>query len=374
MLSRREMLISATAAGATGFIAAWTTLASAEMSFSSTSGALPLSPPVPGAASLRATPVADSVSQSTALRSSASQPTDRVAGSASQPGTPVNFDVPHGACDCHVHIFGDPRRFPFSPSRTYTPEQASVAELQTMHRALHIDRVVIVTPSVYGTDNSCTLDAVKQLGTSARAIAVIDEHTPDATLDAMERAGVRGIRINLESSGQADPALARRRFESAIERIRRRKNWHIQIYARLSVIAAVADAIQAVPMPVVLDHFGGAKAALGIDQPGFDALLKLAQSGKAYVKISGAYRASTLAPDYADVTPLAKALIAANPRRILWGTDWPHPSTVASRKTEISPLLQIDDGRLFNQLPVWAPDPAIRHSILVDNPAGVYDF
>src|SRR2546421_7934007 len=105
---------------------------------------------------------------------------------ASTPATPVNFDVPAGACDCHTHIFGDPRRFPLSPSRTYTPEPASIEEMRALHRALHTDRVVIVNPSVYGTDNSCTLDAVKQLGSSARAVAVIDDKISDANLDAMD--------------------------------------------------------------------------------------------------------------------------------------------------------------------------------------------
>jgi predicted TIM-barrel fold metal-dependent hydrolase len=127
----------------------------------------------------------------------------------------------------------------------------------------------------------------------------------------------------------------------------------------------------------VFDHFGGARAALGTAQPGFEALLALVRSGKAYVKISGAYRSSTARPDYADVTPLAKALIAANLQRILWGSDWPHPdsSTVAGRKkTDIAPLLPIDDGRVLNQLAVWAPDTAQRKTILVDNPARLYGY
>ena len=129
------------------------------------------------------------------------------------------------------------------------------------------------------------------------------------------------------------------------------------------------------PVPVVFDHFGGARASLGIRQPGFDSLLNLVQAGKAYVKISGAYRASKLAPDYPDTAPLAKALIAANPERIIWGTDWPHPDSASGRPLgEVSPLFQIDDGRLLNQLPVWAPDSATRKKILVDNPVQLYGF
>jgi len=127
----------------------------------------------------------------------------------------------------------------------------------------------------------------------------------------------------------------------------------------------------------VFDHFGGAQAALGVDQPGFRELCELVQSGKAYVKISGAYRASKNAPDYPDAAPLARALIAANSDRIVWGTDWPHPDSVTppGRKvTDVTPLLQIDDGRLLNQLPVWAPEAPLRRKILVDNPARLYGF
>jgi predicted TIM-barrel fold metal-dependent hydrolase len=130
-------------------------------------------------------------------------------------------------------------------------------------------------------------------------------------------------------------------------------------------------------VPVVFDHFGGAQAKLSVEQPGFADMLELVRTGKAYVKISGGYRASNLAPDYTDVIPLARALISANPDRILWGSDWPHPDAVTpadKKPTDVTPLLQIDDGRLLNQLPVWAPDAAIRNKILVDNPARLYGF
>ena len=295
---------------------------------------------------------------------------------ASQPATRVNFDVPAGACDCHTHIFGDPAKFPFAENRVYTPEPASPEEMSMLHRALHIQRVVIVTPSVYGTDNSATLYGMKARGASARGVAVIDDNTPDSDLEAMERAGFRGIRLNLATTGQNDPALARRRFQAAVERMRNR-NWHIQMYTSLAVIAAIKDLVQASPVPVVFDHFGGAQASLGLMQPGWRDLIELVRSGQAYVKTSGAYRASTQAPDYPDVVPFAKALIRANPDRVLWGTDWPHPNSTPSsvrRATEISPLLQIDDGRLLNQLALWELDPNVRKKILVDNPARLYRF
>lgn len=303
-------------------------------------------------------------------------PSKLMLAKASQPSTPVNFPVPPGACDCHTHIFGDPHQFPWFAGRTYTPESASVAEMRSLHRALHMDRVVIVNPSVYGTDNSCTLEAMKQLGPRARAVAVIDDKTPDQQLDEMHRAGVRGIRLNFENFGQTNPDVARKAFQSAVARVAPRK-WHIQIYTRLPVIESLHEEIMAAPVPVVFDHFGGARASLGTGQAGFGTLVDLVRSGRAFVKVSGAYRSSDKPPDYPDVAPLAKALIAANAERIVWGSDWPHPTGGAlpgHSATDLAPLLQIDDGRLLNQLAVWAPDAGVRKTILVENPARLYEY
>jgi predicted TIM-barrel fold metal-dependent hydrolase len=294
--------------------------------------------------------------------------------SASQPSSPVNFAVPEGACDCHVHTF-DPQHFPYSPARPYTPEPVSVEELRSLHRALHIGRVIVVQTTTYGTDNSGMLDAMKQLGARSRGVAVIDEKTPDSLLDEMDRAGVRGIRLNLETAGQTDPEIGRKRFQAAVSRIKNRK-WHIQIYARLSVIEGIKDLVSAAPMPVVFDHFGGMNAALGADQPGFASFMTLIRTGKAYVKISAPYRSSTEAPDYPDVAPLARVLVASNPERILWGSDWPHPGIPVPGRSnsEITPFFQIDDGRVLNLLPTWVPDAAVRKTILVENPARLYGF
>src|SRR5262245_19654921 len=295
---------------------------------------------------------------------------------APQPATKVNFDVPGGACDCHTHIFGDPEKFPFFTGRTYTPEPALPEEMTTFHKALGMQRVVIVTPSVYGTDNSATLHGMKARGNDARGVAVIDDKTPESELDAMGRAGVRGIRINLATAGVNDPNIAREKLKAAADRVRGRK-WHVQVYTKAELIADLKELVAELPAPVVFDHFGGAQAELGLDQPGFGSLIELVKSGKAYVKISGAYRASKHGPDYRDVVPLAKALIAANADRVVWGTDWPHPDAVMApgkKATDVSPPLPIDDGRLLNELPVWAPDPATRRKILVENPARLYGF
>jgi predicted TIM-barrel fold metal-dependent hydrolase len=301
---------------------------------------------------------------------------DHAHAKASQPSTPVNFDVPPGACDCHTHIHGDPEKFPYFPGRVYTPELASPEEMSALHRALHVERVVIVTPSVYGADNSATLFGMKARGATARGVAVIDDDTPEADLDAMNRAGMRGIRINLATAGTHDPDVARQRFQAAVDRVKGR-NWHVQLFTSLAIISAVKDLVAASPVPIVFDHFGGARAERGSGQPGFSDLLELVKSGKAYVKISGAYRASKLAPDFPDAAPLAQALIAANSDRIVWGTDWPHPNSVTPpgrKPTDVTPMYQIDDGRLLSQLPVWAPEAAIRRKILVDNPARLYGF
>ena len=245
---------------------------------------------------------------------------------ASQPSTPVNFAVPAGACDTHTHIFGDPKQFPMWSGRVYTPEAALPDEMKALHKALHVERVVIVTPSIYGTDNAATLYGMKAYGKGARGVAVIDDKTSDGDLDAMGRAGIKGIRLNLATVNQNDASVGRKRLQDSIDRLKSR-GWHIQMYVAPSMIPAVKDVIAASPVPVVFDHFGGAETAKGMHQPGWPELLDLVKSGKAWVKISGAYRASMNGPDYADVVPYAKALIAANADRIVWGTDWPHPNS-----------------------------------------------
>jgi predicted TIM-barrel fold metal-dependent hydrolase len=292
---------------------------------------------------------------------------------ASQPATAVNFDVPAGACDCHTHIHGDTGKFPFFAGRVYTPEMALPEEMAALHKALRVQRVVIVTPSVYGTDNSATIYGMKARGNDARGVAVIDAKTTDAEIDNLARLGFKGVRLNLSTGGINDPSVGRRNFLAAAERVKSR-NWHIQINTTLPMIAAMKDTLAASPVPLVFDHYGNANEELGVQQPGFSDLVDLVRSGKAYVKIS-----VTAGPraNYGYFKPLAEMLIAANVDRILWGTNWPHPNstTAPGRKpTDLTPLWQVDDGLVFNQLPLWAPDAAVRKKILVDNPAKLYEF
>ena len=292
---------------------------------------------------------------------------------ASQPGTRVSFDMPAGACDCHTHIHGDPEKFPFFAGRVYTPDMALTDEMASLHKALGIQRVVIVTPSVYGTDNSATLWGMKARGADARGVAVIDEKTPDGELEVMGRAGVCGIRLNLATGGTNDPNVARQRFNSAVGRVKSRQ-WHVQLNTTLEVISAIKDTLAASPVPVVIDHYGGARETLGSEQAGFRDLVDLVRGGSTYVKISvsGGPRA-----DYSGFIPLARALLAANPDRCVWGTNWPHPNSTTPpgrRPTDLTPVFQVDDGLVLNQLPIWAPDAALRKKILVDNPATLYRF
>ncbi|HTV89037.1 MAG TPA: ROK family protein [Stellaceae bacterium] len=294
---------------------------------------------------------------------------------ASESHTAIGFAVPEGACDCHVHVFGAAAEFPFAAARGYTPPPATADELITQLAALHLSRVVIVQPSVYGSDNSCTLDGMRRLGERARGVAVIDEATSNAALDAMHRAGVRGARVNLETAGETDPDAARRNLAAAVARVAA-LGWHVQVYTRLSVIAALSEEVARLPVPIVFDHFGGAPAKDGVDQPGFAELLALVAAGHAYVKLSAAYRCSDKGPTYDDVAPLARALIAANPDRLLWGSDWPHPHAAPPGKAleEVASFYDIDDGSALNQLPSWTRNAAIRRKILVDNPARLYGF
>ena len=282
------------------------------------------------------------------------------------------FEVPRNACDCHAHIFGPAERFPYSSKRLYTPGDASIDDLLALHSALHIDRVVVVHPSPYGADNACTVDAVRRLGDRARGVAVIDDTVTARALADMHAVGIRGVRINLESYGESDPAVAGRQLQQAAARVAP-LGWHVQTYTNLAILAALHDTILALSATLVVDHFGRPQAARGTAQPGFDALLALLRSGKVYVKISAPYRIS-LEPHYPDVAPLARAMIDANPDRVVWGTDWPHPGAAKRDLAVIEPFRAEDDGEALNRLAGWTKNRTELQNILVDNPARLYQF
>ena len=296
-----------------------------------------------------------------------------VSATASQPQTKVTFEVPPRATDCAVHVY-EPKRFPYWEGRSYTPEPATLAELRQLLQTLKLERVVVVQATSYGTDNTCVVASIRELGNSARGVAIIDEKTPEASLDDMHQAGVRGVRLTLNNLATTDLAAARQRLKMSIDRLRTRKNWSLQLSANAATYEILREELMAMPMPLVVDHFGQVQVAEGIGQRGFSTVLELVKSGRAYVKISNPHSISRQ-PDLSDVALFARALIEANPQRVVWGTAWPHPTAGSARTpTDLSPHQQVDDGRAMNMLPVWVPDAATRKMILVDNPARLYAF
>jgi len=290
--------------------------------------------------------------------------------------SPVTAAIPPGACDCHVHVFGPASRFPYDAARAYTPGDASIDELLALHAHLGIDRVVIVHPSPYGTDNRIGIDALERIGRQrARAVAVIDARTTAAELQCLHDAGTRGARANLATTGVGDPKAAWHILDETARRAAP-LGWHLQTFTSLGVIEALADKLMTLPVPLVVDHFGGLDAERGLDQPGFAALRRLIASGRAYVKLSAAYRSSSQ-PGAADLAPFARALLSDNPERCVWGTDWPHPGgakRTGPSRDAIEPFQRIDDGAALNRLASWCGNAAALKRVLVDNPARLYDF
>ncbi len=281
--------------------------------------------------------------------------------------------MPSGATDCHNHIVGPQSKYPMAANRTYTPPEASTAQLRALRTQLGVQRNVIVQPSFYGFDNSCLMDALADLGNSVRGIAVVPLDVPDTELKRLAASGVVGVRLNFATAGIRDPKTA----EEALNAFGPRfvpLGWHIQVNTELPIIEAIAPVIGGLKVPVVFDHFGEAVAAEGISQKGFGALLELVRAGNTYVKLSAPYNLSKL-PGYEDVTPLARALIAARADRMLWGTNWPHPGNREGRSvSEITPYQKVDNLRLVKAFQEWCPDGAIRKMILVDTPTRLYRF
>ena len=290
----------------------------------------------------------------------------------------MTFQLPAGATDCHVHIF-EPDLFPYSARRSYTPAVATVADLVAFRAQLGIDRVVLVQPSVYEDDNRGLLRGLAELGPlAARGIAVIDPAAvSDEELASLKGAGVVGVRVNLHTGGDDRGAAAVSAVEATIARVSDH-GLAVQIYVELALVERLAATIAASPVPVILDHFGGAKAAHGLGQPGFSTLLRLLEGGNTWVKLSGIYRTSDASPDYEDVAGITRALVRANPDRLVWASDWPHTGGGADRKarkpSEIEPFRLVDNVHLLARLREWIGDDAILQNILVGNAAKIFRF
>ncbi len=272
------------------------------------------------------------------------------------------LDVPTGACDCHHHIYDG--RFPVSPHwRQGFPTGATIADYRLLQRRLGTTRSVVVQPSTYGVDNRCLVDALNQLGPRARGVAVVDTEVKDAELRVLNDAGVRAIRVNFVSAqtwGTTTPEI--------LTTLARRINplgWHVQILMTGEQIATHEAVICALPTKVVIDHLGRIPQPDGVRHPAFAAVRRMLDGGRTWVKVTEPYEDSKLGPPYADSGEVARTYVQAAPQRILWGTDWPHPT-----QRDAKP----DDALLVDLLADWAPDETMRRRILVENPAELFGF
>jgi predicted TIM-barrel fold metal-dependent hydrolase len=271
--------------------------------------------------------------------------------------------APANACDCHMHIY-DAERFPPLRPGSRLQTNARVTEYRLLQQRIGTTRTIVVTPAVYVTDNRVTLDAIAQLGSEARGVAVIHPTITDTELKALAEGGVRGIRFT-----QFDPNTATTTIDM-IEPLSKRVNdlgWHVQIHMRGDQIVAAEDLWERLPSPIVFDHMGRLPQPAGIDHPAFKIILRLIDQGRTWVKLSGAYQDTKVgAPTYADATKVAQAYVKAAPERMVWGSDWPHPTEPVDHKP--------NDAVLFDLLAEWAPDTAIRRRVLIENPEELYGF
>jgi predicted TIM-barrel fold metal-dependent hydrolase len=275
---------------------------------------------------------------------------------------PPRTAAPPGACDCHIHVYDG--RFPASGPAQKILENAAVPDYRRLQQRIGTRRAVVVQPRTNGTDNAVTLDAVAQLGpANARGVGVSRSDVSDAELAALDAGGIRGLRFSVH-----EPTLGVTTIDM-IEPLARRVHalgWHVQLHMTGDQVAQHAAMIARLPCPVVIDHRARLPVAQGIAHPAFAVIRRLLDAGRTWVKISGPYLDSASGgPAWDDVAPAAKALIAAAPQRMLWGSDWPHPTERGAKP---------DDAEWFDRLADWTPDEATRRRILVDNPRELYGF
>ncbi|MDH3508396.1 MAG: amidohydrolase family protein [Gammaproteobacteria bacterium] len=272
--------------------------------------------------------------------------------------------VPDLACDTHMHICGPESRFTYSRERIYTPPDALLPSYLELTDKLGIGRVVFVQPSIYGTDNSAMLDAMHASPLPCRGVAVVADDVNEQTLNELHEAGVRGVRLNLVDTADKHATLPVDDIRALAERVAP-LGWHIELLLHADDHPQLDTQLADLPIDVVFGHLGYLRPGAGTADPGFQALLRLLEAGRCWVKLTGPYRLTREALPYAAVQPFAQALIRTAPERLLWGSDWPHVMV----KTPMP-----NDGQLLDLFFAWADDVDIGRRILVDNPADLYDF
>jgi len=268
------------------------------------------------------------------------------------------------SCDSHAHICGPSAKYPYDAGRIYTPPDALLPAHRQMLDTLGVTRAVLVQPSVYGTDNAALLDALATDPARLRGVAVIKPDTPFAELEHMHRAGVRGVRCNIVDVKEGKGRLPMDMLLALGRRIQP-LGWHLEFLMHVDEFADLDQLLENFPVETVFGHLGYMRADKGLEAPGFQALLRLLQTGRAWVKFTGPYRISTGALPYADVTPYAHAIVKAAPTQIVWGSDWPHVMVKGSMP---------NDGDIADCLAAWVPDQKAREQVLAHNPARLYGF
>ncbi len=266
---------------------------------------------------------------------------------------------PPKACDCHAHIFVPEAKL--LPKTHFVPHDNLLSDYIRMLRVIGCERGVLVQPSVYGTDNTAIAKAIQSGQFDLRGVAVVAADISDRELEDLHAAGFRGIRINTASATKGLKLADAPRLAARIKPL----GWHLQFFVNFRDMPQMADELAKLEIDIVIDHFARIAAADGLDAPPFQALLKLLRMEHCWTKLMGPYFASEMFPRYPDLVPFAQAMIAAAPDRVVWGSDWPHPSA-----REKMP----DDGDLADMLAEWAPEEAQRRRILVDNPQRLYGF
>jgi predicted TIM-barrel fold metal-dependent hydrolase len=272
------------------------------------------------------------------------------------------YKAPPGACDAHCHIFGPADRYPYAPDRSYTPPDAPLAKFQKLQKILGLERAVLVNASCHGIDNAVILDAIASSNGRYRGVANVDDDFSEQDIEALHDGGCRGARFNFVKHLGGVPDMGE--FHRIIDRIKP-FGWHVVLHFDAADLLEFKDLLRKLPVPFIIDHMGRVPTRDGIHQEPFKQLLETAKQDNCWVKICGAERISSMGPPFTDALPFGWMLIKTAPDRILWGTDWPHPNIKQHMP---------NDGDLVDLIPRFAPDPAMQHKILVENPKRLYGF